>query len=312
MPPFPLEGGLPLALTRGAADTALLAQFGALFALAWLAPPFLPDRNAPAARRLTRLAFLLLLAAALLTLAWLAAETQDMAGSLTALPLLLQQTLYGHLVLTRLALLGLAALALAFHHPWPGTLFAAAALATQAGHDHAWAMYDGPSLLLLSTIAHLLAAGAWLGGLPPLGILIATLPAPQAAQAARRYAHLGTACVAILTVTALFQASTLIGAPAHLLDTAYGLVASAKIALFAALLALAALNRFRLTPALATPALATPALATPAPPRRALLRSLTLETALGLCVILAAGMLTSLPPSMHEPPMHEPPMHEPP
>lgn len=42
-----------------------------------------------------------------------------------------------------------------------------------------------------------------------------------------------------------------------------------------------------------------------------LLRSIAGETAVGLLVVLAAGLLTALPPGMHEGGMHEGGMHEP-
>ena len=56
------------------------------------------------------------------------------------------------------------------------------------------------------------------------------------------------ACVAVLVITASIQFLLLIGRPAALFTSAYGLTASAKILLLAALVALAARNRTRLTP----------------------------------------------------------------
>ncbi len=295
---FSVEGGPMLILVRSAADAALLSQFGALLALAWLAPPVLAllGRDAPAvARRLAWVAGLSISAAVLLTLGWLAVQSAVLAGSASDSPLVLQETLFGHLLLARLGLLGLTGLALARHRPWLATVLAGAAVLTQAGHAHAWAMYDGPSWLLLSGTVHLLAAAAWLGGLVPLLLLVAAAPPGVAALASTRFAPLGTGCVLLLAGTALFQAGVLVGTPPGLIGTGYGLVALAKLSLFLGLLGFAARNRFRLTPALGG--------ARPDAAKRGLVRSIAAETFVGLLVVVAAGLLTSMPPAMHVQPL---------
>ncbi len=152
-------------------------------------------------------------------------------------------------------------------------------------------MDPGPSWLLLSNGLHLLAGAVWLGGLLPLLIVVQSVPIPAAALACRRFSPLGTVCVLVLAATAGFQFWVLIGGLPGLLGTAYGLVALAKIVLFAILLGFAAANRLRLTPGLADDA--------PEQARRRMRRSLAGETALGLLVVLAAGVLASLPPAMH-------------
>ncbi len=294
---FPVEGGLSLAFVRGAADVALLSQFGALLALAWLARPVLAllGRNAPAAaRRLVWLSGLSILAAVLLTLGWLAMQSATLAGSVADAPLVLQETLFGHLVLARLGFLCLAAFALIRRWLWSATMLAAAAVATQAGHAHAWAMYEGPSWLLLCGAVHLLAAAAWLGGLVPLLVLVAVAPPDVAALVSRRFSPLGTVCVLLLASTGLFQAAVLVETLPGLVGTGYGLVTLAKLGLFLGLLAFAARNRFRLTPALSG--------GMPRAAKRGLVRSIAVETVLGLLAVLAAGLLTSLPPPMHEQP----------
>jgi len=295
---FPIEGGPTLVLVRMAADAALLSQFGALLAAAWLAPPVLAllGRGASAvAKRLAWVAGLSILAAVLLTLGWLAVQSAVLAGSASAAPLVLQETLFGHLVLARLGLLCLAGLALARHRPWLATVLAGAAVASQAGHAHAWAMYDGPSWLLLSGAVHLLAAAAWLGSLAPLLMLVAAAPPGVAAIASARFSPLGTACVLLLAGTALFQASVLVGTLPGLTGTGYGLVTLVKLGLFLGLLGFAARNRFRLTPALSG--------GVPGAAKRRLVRSIAAETVVGLLAVLAAGILTSLPPAMHEQPL---------
>ena len=145
--------------------------------------------------------------------------------------------------------------------------------------------------LLVSSGLHLLAAGAWLGGLPALGSLVSCAPIPAAVVAARRFSPLGTACVLVLAGSASVQGWTLIGGLPELLNTAYGRMALVKLMLFLGLLGLAAVNRFRLTLALDG--------TSPEAARRRLVRSIGLETCVGLLVVLAAAVLTSLPPAMH-------------
>jgi copper resistance protein D len=119
--------------------------------------------------------------------------------------------------------------------------FAGIAVLLQAGHSHALAMHQG--LLLLSQCLHLLAAGAWLGGLLPLLLFVRKAPRNGSAIAAQRFSILGITCVVALVSTAAFQ---LAGGLSGLLGTAYGWVALFKLILFALLLAFAALNYLRL------------------------------------------------------------------
>ncbi len=297
LPPFSIEGGPALALARGMADATLLAAFGALLFRAHVAPPVLArmERGAAADAHMRRLAWLSLLAAVLAALAWIALQAVNLGGTVATVPLVLRATVFGHLLLLRLALLGVAALALRVGRIRVATAFAGAAVATQAGLGHAASMYAGLSWLLLSEVLHLLAAGAWLGGLLPLLFLIAAATPDAAALASRRFSPVGTVCVLVIAGTAAFQSFVLIGGLPGWIGTSYGLVALLKIVLFVALLGFAARNRFRLTPALSG--------AAPAAAKGGLIRSIAGETAVGLLVVLAAGLLTSLPPAMHVQPL---------
>jgi copper resistance protein D len=135
---------------------------------------------------------------------------------------------------------------------------AGVALATLAWTGHA-AMNEGATgwVHLAADILHLLAAGAWAGALLGL-ILLVTRPAPRVDGAHLLLTHralhgfgtVGTVVVAALVVTGLINAWLLVGPgniPA-LATTLYGQLLLTKLALFAAMLGLAALNRFRLTP----------------------------------------------------------------
>lgn len=109
-------------------------------------------------------------------------------------------------------------------------------------------------------LVHLLAAGIWVGALVALGLLIFR-PAGRMAmdhihlshRALRGFAMMGSVVVALILVSGAINSWILVG-PANvvtLFSTLYGLLLLAKLALFAAMLALAAANRFFLTPALA-------------------------------------------------------------
>ena len=104
----------------------------------------------------------------------------------------------------------------------------------------------------------------------------------------------------ILAATALYQGWVLSGGWAGLAGTGFGWMELAKLALFLALLACAAVNRFSSTPALAG--------ADPARGRRALGRGIAVETAFGLLIVFAAAVLTSLEPGMHVQPVWPFPM----
>jgi uncharacterized membrane protein len=108
---------------------------------------------------------------------------------------------------------------------------------------------------------------------------------------ARRFSTLGTISVSVLAVTALLQGTLLSGGLTGLTGTTYGAVLLLKTVLFAVLISIAAVNRFRLTPAFAGP--------DAQKARRALALSIGIETVVGLCVVFAASLLSSLELGMH-------------
>jgi putative copper export protein/mono/diheme cytochrome c family protein len=303
LPDFDLDGGVPMALARGLSVAALCLAFGSLLVRAWLAPPAIaamPPATAARVRQQTHLLINAALAAAFVTaLTWVWLETASIADAetpletLKAIPAVLTNTWFGTMVGARLAALAAAAL-LATYQPrrrWLAAACAGLALSLQAGHSHAAAMYQGLSWLLLFDWLHILAAGIWLGTLPGLALLIRRLEPAAAAIAVRRFSPVAAACVATIAASALFQAWVLIGSIPGLVGTANGWFACLKLVLFCVLIAFAAANRTRFTPALRG-ARDREAAAT-------LRYSIITETLVGLLVVLAAGFLTSLPPAMH-------------
>ena len=308
MPSLAPEGGLLLVLARGSAVSATLFVFGVLMFATFVAPRALEraPANLDATLRslLLRMARFGLAACVLATSAWLVAETSAMAettnlrDTLEALAPVVSSTWFGRLVLLSMAA-SVATFAILGRGTTPTRWRAAAAasgLATalQAGHGHALAMHDGPSLLLVSSIVHLLAAGVWVGGLPALLLIVWRSPLHVGAMAARWFTPLGKWCVTGIVGSAAFQSWALIGGLPQLIGTAYGWTALAKFGLFVILLGFAAVNRYRLAPALLQ--------GQPDRACRILMRSVAVQTGFGFMTVLIAALLSSLPPAIHEQP----------
>jgi putative copper resistance protein D len=144
--------------------------------------------------------------------------------------------------------------------------------------------------IITAEVVHILAAGAWLGSLLPLLVILGLASPSAAAVASRRFSPIGIGCVLLLALTASALAFLLVGGFPGLLGTDYGRVILVKLGLFLALLALAAGNRFVFTSALRR---------NPELSRSRLIWSVSLECVLGLLVIVAAARLASLDPGVH-------------
>jgi putative copper resistance protein D len=277
-------------LLRGLARGLQMAGTFGLFGTAFLAATLL---RGEAEAGLKRLGWVSLAVALLAGTAWflLQAGYFASAGSWqdvwTALPIVVQNTRFGALLLGRSAALIAAAALLQCGWPRLGALIACGAVIAESWLGHGGAMVGAEGDILLATsVAHLASSAAWLGSLPALRLGLRHLPMPEAQRLAQKFSPLGIFCVSILVLTAAIQYFLLIGHPASLFTTAYGVTALAKILLLGALIALAATNRQRLTPNL------------PAS-RPQLLRSIDWEIALGLAALIAAGLILQLePPTM--------------
>jgi putative copper resistance protein D len=147
---------------------------------------------------------------------------------------------------------------------------------------------------LSADAAHLLAAGAWLGALLPLAYVLARARALETAErATRRFSIMGIACVGVLIVTGTISAWYTVGSVPGLFGTGYGRVLLAKLALFAAMLALATANRMRWTPRLRAAGGEAPFAL------RRLRRNAIAETSLGAAVLGAVGVLGVTVPALH-------------
>jgi putative copper resistance protein D len=163
-----------------------------------------------------------------------------------------------------------------------------------AGHAGATPGVEG-DIHLTADILHLVAAGAWLGGLLPLWILFRpAIRGPDrsfaliAQVATRRFSTLGLVAVGTLLATGAANTWALVGGLSALFETDYGRLLLLKIALFLAMVAIASVNRFRLTPRL---------------PGKDSLRRLAgnalAEIGLGLAILAIVSVLGTLPPALH-------------
>lgn len=175
-------------------------------------------------------------------------------------------------------------------------LMAPAFLALLAFSGHAGAAPGtAGNIHLVFDIAHLLAAGAWLGALPAFMLVLGvTRRAARddwsefAIQTTRRFSVLGALSVATILASGLVNTWNLLGRPPDLWTTDYGRLIAIKMGLFAAMTVIAAFNKFFLTPRLPDP-----------PALRDLRRGSLAEICLGLGVISAVAVLGLMEPPTH-------------
>jgi putative copper resistance protein D len=245
--------------------------------------------------------------------AWFFCEAALMSGKPFAQALsgdtlkLVLETRFGRLWVLRLALaVALTASLWVTYRSWKNPrdkrhllfaplLIAGAYLASLAWAGHA-AAGEAPQrdIQVSSDLVHLLAAGAWLGALPALLAMLRTASPPTAGQAARRFSVLGIASVSALLLTGIVNAWYLVGDLPGLLGTDYGWLLLAKLALFAAMLVLAATNRFVFTPRLVRGNYVA---------NVELRRSAFIETAAGVAVVGIVGVLGITIPAAHQAPV---------
>jgi putative copper resistance protein D len=180
------------------------------------------------------------------------------------------------------------------------SLLAAAYLGALAFAGHG---QEGAALAhihLAADFLHLNAAGLWLGALVPLALLLASLRRfPEdgwmsaAAAAAGRFSTLGILAVGILLVSGTINAAFLLGGMHNLIDTAYGRLLLLKVALFAAMVGLAGINRQYLLARLSKSAGTDQGART----AQQLIRSALAEIALGFAIVLVVGVLGIMAPA---------------
>jgi putative copper resistance protein D len=110
---------------------------------------------------------------------------------------------------------------------------------------------------LLSYMTHVLAAGAWIGGLLPLASLLASrgsrpgdAHASECREALLRFSNVGILLVSLILLSGLANSVFRLKFLSDLFATPYGFVILAKALLFGLMLIAAAVNRWRLVPRL--------------------------------------------------------------
>ena len=149
-------------------------------------------------------------------------------------------------------------------------------------------------------VLHLIAAAAWVGALLPLTVLFAAAGADDASlamarTATTRFSILGIVSVGTLLVTGIVNTFYLVGSAPALLHTDYGRLLLIKIALFLLMVAIAAVNRFRLTAQL----LQQGSIIASRDALRQLRRNAAIEALAGAIVIAIVAALGTMPPAIH-------------
>ena len=303
--------------TRALHFAATATVTGTLVFRAVVANPALCSEKAiqkPFQAQTRRVVWISLVVAVISGLAWVLLLTMSLSGeglgeaiSSGALRDVLNLTQFGLVSQIRLALaIGLAIFlffdqSAGWHWLGLGAAFGLTASIAWTGHAASTPHALG-YVHLAADVLHLSAAAAWIGGLVSLVLLLAAgrrlPPLPGAALAhatASRFSALGMFAVATLVLSGIVNAWILVGSFRGLVVTDYGRLLLLKLAVFAVMLAFAAVNRFRLTPQLATSV----GNEAQAEALRQLTRNSAIEIALGFAIFALVGMLGTLHPAIH-------------
>lgn len=246
--------------------------------------------------------------------AWLVLLAQAMSGgTLRAVFLdnivwiVVTRTAFGTVWTVRLVLAALLAGAVLMRFArrgmaWRGTAVVLAGglvgLLAYAGHAAAGIGTEGV-VHLLGDIVHLLATAAWAGALVPLALLLHAArhggeagAAAVACVAVRRFSTIGVLSVVAVVASGIVNSYMLAGSVAALTDTDYGRLLLVKIALFLAMVSVAADNRLRLTPRLVREARSSSG----RDALRVLRNNTLIEAALAAIILAIVGVLGTLPP----------------
>jgi copper resistance protein D len=268
-------------------------------------------------RRLRTVLFIAAIAAFLSGILWFVFTVADMSGAMDGilrweiLSTVLGDTRFGRVWMARFVL-AIAVIAVIWSRFDSGSnprrdviapVLTAALLISLAGVGHSQ-VEEGivGTVHVVSDGVHLLAAGAWLGGLLPLGFMLlnagnsVTGPPRDLNGILLRFSGMGYVAVATLIGSGLVNSWFLVGTVSGLLETAYGRVLVTKLVLFAGMLALAVSNRFWIVPSLATVRPTDPS--GPAVWAKRLRNHVLSEQLLGLMVLLIVSVLGMMRPAI--------------
>ncbi len=311
---FEAEIDGPMIVARTLHFAATTTTAGALIFRGFVAEPALraaPPAGALVQKPIRAVAWIGLATAVVSGLAWVMLLTMSLSDESLgeavmsgALRDVLNLTQFGLVSQVRLAIAVVLAICLALERSALWRLLALVAavslVASIAWTGHAASTpYTLGFLHLASDALHLTGASAWIGGLVPFALLLGAIRchrgwAALELDAVQRFSTLGIVSVATLILSGFVNAWILVGSFRGLVETGYGQLLMLKLAAFAVMLALAAFNRFALTPRLAVPSgdARQDAL-------RALSRNTLIEIALGLSIFAMVGVLGTLHPAAH-------------
>lgn len=304
----------PLVIVRAIHLAATATTAGTLIFRTIVAEP--ASRLTPAITvirsQILRVAWISLAIAALSGVVWIVLQAAAMSGlSLKeamagdALSVVVNETQFGFVSEIRLVLVIILAGCLMVDRAaplrWVGLASALGLIAAIAWTGHAGSGVGQLGFLQLTAdVLHLIAAAAWLGGLVSLALLLATARrhdalawSSVARDATRRFSTLGVVSVGIILATGMVNSWILVGSLHALMVTDYGRLLMLKVALFAAMLLIAGVNRFWLTPRLTLRSGDEPWVL------RRLARNSMIEIALGLAILAIVGALGTMHPAAH-------------
>lgn len=152
--------------------------------------------------------------------------------------------------------------------------------------SHSFSRVEGRALLVTFSALHYLTTASWIGGLPFLLLSMKRLEDSTAKTTVmQRFSRLAQISVAVLFLAGLGMSWVYVGSLDAIYGTAYGVMVSTKLALFACLLLLGAANFY-----------IAKNVGDSGSGARSLVRFGEAEIGIGLTVVLAAASLTSQPP----------------
>jgi len=306
--------GDALALVRAVHLLATLLMAGTLLFRALVAEPVLAESRPDLVMRLRTRARAIILTALLVALVsgavWFGLVAESLAsdpdGFMTTSWALLTQTQFGCVWQLRFVLVMLCLATLMRRREdvrWENalavgiTLLLAATLAW-AGHGSATPGELG-YVHILADMLHLVAAAAWLGGLLPLVMTLAWILQPAEGDLVlvnllHRFSTFGIVAVSGLVVSGTLNTLFIPADVASILSSRYGQLLTVKLVLFLVMIGFAAVNRSKLTPALASAGAHGVLRADIA---RRIRRNTLAELALGIVIVVLTGWLGIMTPA---------------
>ena len=282
---------------RWAGFVALAALVGSLVLDVFVLPPV--PALAPARKRLARwrsvaAATLLVTTGGELVIRAMTMTQGGLGSALVAIPAVLTHTHFGAIWMGRAIALGVLLLSLRRSAPRLGliSLLAVAASTAITGHAGDW---GDVSPTAFADWVHIIAGGAWTGGLLALAWLLSgearRWPREVLIPVCRRFSRLAAWCLAGVVGSGVWNAWVQLPEVSAIWASGYGRMLAAKVALVAALVAYGAANRYLVLPRLGGDG-------EPGPVLR-LRRYVAREALLALTVFAVTAALTEATPPRH-------------